>query len=125
MDINRKSFLKTAIAACLLPTTTLAAKKQSFGEKLTAVILKSMKTHAYEGLNDSTCKTIEAEVFDWAHQYVVSGEVVKCYSVCFVMKDDEIALKDGEYLELVCYYLLPNEDKKNDGHILKYTYRPV
>ena len=73
--MTRRSFMLELAAVALFGCSYAHQKRKTFEEELKAEVEDMMKKHAYEENNDSTHRFIEAEIDDWAHEYVMSGEL--------------------------------------------------
>lgn len=93
--MTRRQFI-TGTAALVAACSVSGTAGKTFDEKLRDEMEFVLKEHAAEEANESTMNFMEAEIDDWAHEYLVSGEIagfkVKCYfdeartryAVCFV-----------------------------------------
>ena len=80
--IKRSEFIKIAGGILIGVTEFIVSDEvqacqnhKTFEDKLRAEVEDVMKKYACEENNDSTHRFIEAEIDDWAHEYVMSGEL--------------------------------------------------
>lgn len=85
--MNRREFLKSALVLCsgiLAMHNAFAVEDISnFKTALKEEIRDVIKRHVYEPDNESTHRVIEAEINDWAHIHVMSGEIADFNVECF------------------------------------------
>ena len=86
MNSNRKNFIASIISVFLAKFSF--AKSKTFEEELEVEIKTVIKKHAHEENNESTHKFIEAEIDDWAHMHVMSGEIEAFNVICRFNEDD-------------------------------------
>lgn len=80
--ITRRELIKIAGGVIIGVTDLIVSdevqacqKRKTFEEELKAEVEDVMKKHVCEENNDSTHRFIEAEIDDWAHIYVMNGEL--------------------------------------------------
>lgn len=86
MNITRKSFITSIISIFLAKFSF--AKSKTFEEELEVEVETVIKKHAHEENNESTHRFIEAEIDDWAHMHVMSGEIDAFNVICGFNEDD-------------------------------------
>ena len=72
---TRRLFIASICAFVASHKTYSKSRQNTFEEELKAELEDVMKKHACEENNDSTHRFIEAEIDDWAHEYVMSGKL--------------------------------------------------
>lgn len=74
--MTRREFIASVAAfVAVIKTYAKPSQKKTFEEKLKDEVENVLKKHADEENNESTHRVIEAEINDWAHIHVVSGEL--------------------------------------------------
>ena len=72
---TRRLFIASICAFAVSHKTYSKSRQNAFEEELKAEVECVLKKHAHEKSNESTCTFIEAEIDDWAHIYVMDGEL--------------------------------------------------
>lgn len=97
---TRRLFIASICAfAVAIKTYAKLSQKKTFEEKLKDEVENVLKKHANEENNESTHRFIEAEIDDWAHIHVVSGELDMFNVQCGLHKE-----KTGEKCWVQCIF---------------------
>lgn len=80
--MTRKQFL-IGMAGVVTSPAVFGAEK-TFDEKLKAEMKHVLMKHAHEEPNQSTMYVMEDELNDWAHEYMVSGQITNFKAICYL-----------------------------------------